>query len=174
VPVGFVACGFALVAAVGCSSSGKTPTIATVAGSGGVGAMPVSACSLATSKEVAEQLGTTVSGKETDYADYYKTCAWAGSGSDSMSIKIIRLGNGQMGFGPNIVGLTASVLTGLGDKATYSSGRNSSGLNESLLVANKGFVSLSIDVNTQALGKPQVIEDRLTNLARGIFTQLSA
>ena len=173
-PAGLVACALALVLAAGCSSSSKTPTIATVPGSGGVGAMPASACSLASAKEVKDLLGTSAVGKPTDYAEYYKTCAWTGTGSDSMSVKVIRLGNGQMGFGTTIVGLTQSVITGLGDKATYSTGRTSSGLNESQLVTNKTFVSLSLDVRTQAAPDAQTVKDRLTKLARDIFTELNA
>jgi len=171
-PTGLVAFALAVVLAVGCASSSKTAAIATVPGPGGVGAMPADVCSVASSTQVKDLLGATATGTPTTFAPYYKTCDWT-AGSNTLSVKLIQIGHGQVGFGPTKVGLNSSVLTGVGDKATYSTGTNS-GLNESLLVTNKGIVSLVVDVSTQAAADPQKVKDRLTAVAKQVFTALGA
>ena len=136
--------------------------------------MPVDICSVVSSKQVKDLLGVAAVGRPTVSASYYETCDWTGQGSDTFDVGIIRLGKGQQGFGSSVAGLNPTVVTGLGDKATFSSGRSSKGLNFGLLVANKGTVSLSLTVGTQAARDAVSDQKKLTDLAQGIFTALGA
>ena len=177
------ACVLALVAAGGCSSSSKTTTPSTVALpptttprtlAYGVLPITVTACSLATPDQVHALVGAKPSGVESDSSEVYKTCGWIG-GSGALAVGVIRLGGGQVGFYGKKVGLTAVDVPGFGDKATYSTGRNSSGHNEVLLVTNKGTASVSVDVSyTGTNAPPASAEDSLKAIATGVFTQMGA
>ena len=89
--------------------------------------------------------------------------------------RVIRLAAGNAGLRGNpVAGLNASVVTGLGDKATFSTGRSSKGLNFGLLVANAGSVSLSLSIGTQASRDAASDQKKPTEFAAGIFTALGA
>ncbi len=144
-----------------------------------------------TSAQVKTLLGAPASGLEKDpQAPVYKTCNWAttppGTGSATttpaeaasaatMDLGLIRIGNGEVGFGSTLVGLSATVLSGLGDVATYSAGKSATGTQERLLVTKKGTVSLSISVVYGAsVSPPSSIQQHLTAAARAIFADLHA
>src|SRR5580700_10373831 len=110
--------------------------------------IPAAACFLVTAAQVKSLLGAAASAAEKDPEPGYKSCSWstkaAGTpGANKLDLGLIRIGNGQVGFASTLVGLTATVFPGLGDAATYSSGKDASGF-ERLLVTNKGTVSVSI------------------------------
>ena len=87
----------------------------------------------------------------------------------------IRIGNGQAGFGTTLSGFKATVLAGVGDTATYSTGKSSAGLEERLLVTHKGTVSLSISaLYAGTLEPPASVQTQLTSIAKTIFTKLHA
>ena len=177
------ACVLALLVAGGCSSSSKTTTPSTVAPSAtstprtlayGVVPISVTACSLATPDQVNALVGAKPTGVESDSSEVYKTCTWS-SGSGVLAVGVIRLGGGQLGFYGKKVGLTAVDVPGFGDKATYSTGKNSNGRNEALLVANRGTASVSVDASYAGTNAPPAsAEDSLKSIAAGVFTQMGA
>jgi hypothetical protein len=183
------ACLVAILAAAGCSSSSKQASTTTVAPSATIATVPavttpvpvgipVPACALVPADQVKVLLGQAGTGKEADSAVYYKTCKWIAGDSTSPSattlgIGIIRIGHTQAGFTANVQGLTPVGLNGVGDKATYSTGVGSSGLNVALLVTNKTTVSLSVDVTYKGSG-PSDLQAKMVALATGVFNQLGA
>ncbi len=134
-----------------------------------------------TSAQVKTLLGAPASGLESDpQAPVYKTCNWAttpagAASATKMDLGLIRIGNGEVGFGSTLVGLSATVLSGLGDQATYSAGKSSTGTEERLLVTKKGTISLSLSiVYGTTVSPPSSIQQDLTAAARAIFADLHA
>jgi len=131
--------------------------------------------------QVKALLGVAATGIEKDpQLPVYKTCNWAttpagAASATTMNLGLIRIGNGEVGFGSTLVGLSETVLSGLGDAATYSAGTSSTGTKERLLVAKKGTVSLSISVVYGAtVSPPSKIQQDLTAVARAVFADLHA
>ena len=178
-----------LLAACGSSGSGTTKTTLTIGNSVPLSdpattpAMPigVAACSLVTPAKVNALLGSAAKGTESDPQPVYKNCEWdtaanpTGSVPSKLNLGLIRIGNGQAGFGTTFVGFTATVLAGVGDNATYSTGKNSAGSEERLLVTNKGSVSVSIAVVYGGTATPpSSVQTQLVSLAKTVFTKLHA
>jgi len=132
-----------------------------------------------TAAQVKALLGATASGIETDPEPVYKSCSWSAepagaTGINKLELGLIRIGNGQVGFASTLVGLTATVFPGLGDAATYSTGRSASGF-QRFVVTNKGTVSLSIGVIYGGTSSPpSAVRNELTAAARHIFAELHA
>jgi len=183
----FVVCCFLLAA---CSSgSGKSTTTKTIGNSvpptdpptTPSAPIPVSACSLVPDATVTALLGVAAKGTESDPQPVNRNCEWdttpatAGAQPSKLIVGLIRIGNGYVGYGPTLVGFTAQVLTGVGDTATYSSGKTSTGSEERLVVTNKGTVSLSVAaVYASPSVPPDSVQDQLTSLAEKIFTKVHA
>lgn len=187
---GPIACALVVVMAAGCSSSSKGDTFPTTPQGSTVTTLPISqtvgkalpdtpACSLATAAQVKALLGVAATPQEVPgrpaAAPTSKACTWTGAGGQVFSISIIRLGKGQLGFTyARIQGLTSSVVAGLGSRAVYLSGL-ASGLNQSILAADQGSISLSLSVGWKGtLPKSETLKDNLTTLIRSVFTQLGA
>jgi len=140
----------------------------------------VAACFLMTGAQVKALLGAPATGIEKDPAPVYKSCTWAATPAgatspNKLALGLIRIGNGEVGFASRVVGLTPTVFRGLGDAATYSTGKTASGLQDRLLVTNKGTVSLSVSVEYGATSSPpSAVRDDLTAAARSIFAELHA
>jgi hypothetical protein len=181
------ACAFVL-AACGSSGSGKSTTTKTIGNSvpptdpptTPAAPIAVAACSLVKPADVTALLGGAAKGTESDPQPVYKNCEWdtaaaTGTGPSKLYLGIIRIGNGQAGFGNTIVGFTATVLSGVGDAATYSTGKSQTGLEERLLVTNKGSVSLSVSaLYAGTTTPPATVQDQLTAIAKSIFVKLHA
>ena len=178
-----------LLAACGSSGSGTTKTTLTIGNSVPLSdpattpAMPigVAACSLVTPAKVNALLGSAAKGTESDPQPVYKNCEWdtaaipAGSVPSKLYLGLIRIGNGQAGFGATLVGFQAQVLKGVGDTATYSTGKTSTGLEQRLLVTDKGSVSMSISSIYGGTAQPPAsVQSQLTSIAKTIFTKLHA
>jgi hypothetical protein len=153
-----------------------------------------SACSLVTSAQATTLLGSPATGVESDpQAPVYKTCNWEttpaaaaratkvppfkpGTAGVVLVLGLIRIGNGEVGFaGSSIVGLGATVVAGLGNAATYSSGTSPSGIHERLLVTKKGTVSMSLSLlYGKTVTPPSSIQHDLTAVARAVFAELHA
>jgi hypothetical protein len=177
-----------VLAACSTSTSSKTATTRTIGNS-----VPISepatvlvrpigaaACFLLTAAQVKTLLGAAATGIEKDAEPVSASCSWtatpAGATSaNRLDLGLIRIGNGQVGFATTLVGLTASVFSGLGDAATYSTGKNPAGTPERLVVTNKGTVSLSIGVAYAGTpNPPSAVRDDLTAAARRIFAEVHA
>lgn len=182
-----LACG-SVFAACSTSASNKTATTRTI-GNSVANSEPVTvplrpigppACFLPTSAQVKTLLGAAATGIEKDASRVSKSCSWtsgpAGATSaNRLDLGLIRIGNGQVGFATTLVGLTATVFPGLGDAATYSTGKNAEGAQVRLLVTNKGTVSVSIGVaDAGTSNPPSAARGDLTAVARRIFAELHA
>ena len=173
-----------------CTSSGssKTTTTETIGNSVPKSAPPTTAalpigpaaCSLVTPAQVKTFLRATATGVEKDFGPVYKSCSWAATpagatSANKLDLGLIRIGNGQVGFSTEVEGLTATVFPGLGDAATYSSGKNTLGSQQRLLVTKKGTVSVSISAGYGGTSNaPPAVEHDMTVVARAIFATLHA
>ena len=182
------ACAF-LLAACGSSSSGGTKTTLTIGNSvprsdpvtTPAAPIGVAVCSLVTPARITALLGSAATGTEQDAQPTAKTCEWdttpaaAGTAPNKLLLGLIRIGNGQAGFGTTVGGFTSQVLPGVGDTATYFVGKGSSGSEERLLVTNKGTVSMSLTaVYGGSTQPPGSVQDQETAIAKTIFTRLHA
>ena len=71
--------------------------------------------------------------------------------------------------------MTPTVVQGVGDTATYSSGRTSKGFEDRLLVANKGTVSMSINVVYGSSSKPPAsVKADMLATAKAAFVKVHA
>lgn len=171
------------------SSSSKSTTTETIGNSVPIVAPtappvpPISrtACSLVTATQVKTLLGAAAIGVESGtQTPVYKTCNWATTPAGAVSanklyLGVIRIGNGEVGFGSAVEGLSETVLRGVGDAATYSAGRSSTGTKERLLVTKKGTVSVSISaLYGTTVSPPSSVQQDLTAVARAIFADLHA
>jgi hypothetical protein len=147
--------------------------------------LPVPACSLVTRAQVEQLLGAPAAGVESDTDSATKNCEWSAhpavggsaptGGGNTLVLGLIRIANANVGYGSTVVGLTPTILQGVGDKATYSSGVNSSGTNEAVLVADKGTVSMSITAGYGVgVSLPLSIQRQFTALAKTVFEKLHA
>lgn len=173
-----------------CSSSGpsKSTTTETIGNSvpnsepATVPALPIgpAACSLVTPAQVKTLLRVAATGVEKDFSPGYKSCSWTATPAgatiaNTLVLGAIRIGNGQVGFATTAVGLTATVFPGLGDAATYSTGKNTLGSQQRLLVTKKGTVGVSISVGYGGTSNaPPAIQHDMTVVARAAFTTLHA
>jgi hypothetical protein len=174
---GVLACALAVAAAGGCSSSsgGGTAAPSTTIATAQSGPIPVSVCSLASPDQVKAVIGKSVAGAEADQRPTYKTCSWT-SGGTTLTVSTIRKTATQAGFfGSSVLGLTQKTITGVGQEATYSTGKSSRGLNENLLVSDSGTISLAVDVQSSgSLGSADSMEKSTGAIAQSVFTQLGA
>ena len=184
-----VSAGVCLLAACGKSGSGQSATTKTIGNSVPLSdpattpLVPIApaACSAITPARIKKMLGTAAVPAEIDQGPGYKSCTWTGtqpaaSGSASkVYFGLIRIGNGQTGFGTTIVDLTPTVVRGVGDTATYSSGRTSKGFEDRLLVAKKGTVSMSINVVYGSTSKPSAsVKAAMLAAAKAAFVKVHA
>jgi hypothetical protein len=166
--VAAVLAGVCLLAACGKSSSDGSATTKTIGNSVPLSAPPTTplvpiapaACSLVNPAQIKKLLGATGVPVEANQGVGNKSCVWtaappaAGGSASKVYLGLIRIGNGQAGFGTTVSELTPTVVQGVGDTATYSSGRNTKGLEDRLLVTKKGTVSMSINVIYGSGSKP--------------------
>jgi hypothetical protein len=138
------------------------------------------ACSLVTPAQIKKILGVAAVPAETDQGAGSKGCTWtaapgAGGSAPKFYFGLIRIGNGQAGFGTTVADLTPTVVPGLGDAATYSSGVTTRGEQDRVLVTKKGTVSMSINVVYGSGSKPPAsVQDDLVATAKGVFVKLKA
>jgi hypothetical protein len=184
-----VLAGVCLLAACGKSGSDKSATTKTIGNSVPLSEpattplVPIAsaACSAITPARIKKLLGTAAVPAEADQGAGYRSCTWtgkppaAGGSASKVYFGLIRMGNGQTGFGTTIVDLTPTVVQGVGDSATYSSGRTSRGVEDRLLVAKKGTVSLSINVVYGSRAKPPAaVKADMLATAKAAFVKVHA
>jgi hypothetical protein len=187
--VAAVVAGVCLLAACGKSGSDKSTTTKTIGNSvpssppATAPLVPIAptACSLIGPAQVKKLLGATAVSAETDQGPGDKSCTWtaappaAGGSASQLSLGLIRIGNGQVGYGTQVVGLTPSVVQGVGDTATYSAGQNTKKLEDRLLVANKGTVSMSINaIYGSSSNPPASVKADMLATAKGVFVKVHA
>ncbi len=131
--------------------------------------IPVPACSLLTSDQVAALLGsapTANQGTELDHSNSFKTCAWS-TGHESMSLGVSVSDDPGFANGPDYG--TPSPLPGVGDSAQYSSAEKG-GTFKAALNAVKG--SLSVGLTFQGPVDPASRTDLMNAGVRQIIAQL--
>jgi hypothetical protein len=153
------------------NSSGGKPQIATPA------------CSLLTPSQIQALLGAppAQAGTEQDYDVNYKTCTWT-TGSTAGNANTLRVGVVQRanvsekGFGPPTSAGPPTAVSGVGDDATFaSSGGAARQTGESIMVANKLLVSVSLDVTYGgSTSHPNSTQAAIADDVRQIFVQLGA
>jgi Protein of unknown function (DUF3558) len=182
---GPLACVLAVGLAAGCSSSKGGESFPTTPAVTSVTTpvtrllgkpLNVQPCTLATAEQVKYLLGVTATGVEVPgQKPNYKACTWTGAKDQSLSISVIRLGKGQVGFTyTKVQGLTSTVVSGLGSRAIYLSGAVG-GTNSAVLAADGGSVSVSIALSWKGtLPKSESLKENLTTLMQSIFAPASA
>jgi hypothetical protein len=156
----------------GCGSSSVVPSASSSPSSTAVlTSIPVAACSLLTSDQVAALLGsapTANPGTELDHAPSYKTCRWS-NGTESMSLGVSVSDDPGFSNGPDYG--TPSPIPGLGDSAKYSSAENG-GTFKAALNAVQG--QLSVGLAIQGPVDPASRMDAMNADVRQIIAQLGS
>jgi hypothetical protein len=164
----------AAVLLAGCGGSSVQPSASTGTSPSGPGvqqSIPVPACSLLTSDQVAALLGSAPSpnaGTELDHADSYKTCAWS-SGTESMTLGVSFSDDPGFSNGPDYG--TPSPVPGLGDSAKFSSA-GTAGTFKGALDAVQG--PLSVGLAIQGPVDPASRLDAMNTDVRQIIAQLGS
>jgi len=158
----------------GCGSGSVQPSASRGTSSGSPGvqlSIPVPACSLLSSDQVATLLGsapTANTGTELDHADSYKTCAWS-NGTESMTLGVSF--SDDPGFSNSPDYGTPSPVPGLGDSAKFSSA-GKAGTFKGALDAVQG--PLSVGLAIQGPEDPASRMDTMNAVVRQIIAQLGS
>jgi hypothetical protein len=178
------------LAACGSSSAKSAPPVSTTTSTAAAvvttttaaPAAPITrtACSFATPAQVQAVLGAPAksAGVETDYEPAYKTCNWiasgpAGGNDNEMRVGVMRRQAGQQPFPSRKTGLDSTAVSGVGATATFSTSARDTGVGEVLLVADKGAVSVSIDVNyAGSITTPTAPQDPMIAIAKAVIAQV--
>lgn len=148
------------------ASSGTSPSSTAVLTS-----IPVPACSLLSSDQVAALLGsapTASQGTELDHAASYKTCTWS-NGTESLSLGVSFSDDPGFSYGADYG--TPSPVAGLGDSAKYTSAENS-GTFKAALESVQG--QLSVGLAIQGPVDPASLTDAMNTDVRQIIAQLGS
>ena len=164
--------GPALLAGCGNSSTLPSPSSGTPPSSTAVQtAIPVPACSLLSSDQVAALHGsapTTNQGTELDHAASYTTCTWS-NGTESLSLGVSVSDDPGFSYGADYG--TPSPVPGLGDSAKYTSAQKS-GTFKAALESVQG--QLSVGLAIQGPADPASIMDAMNAGVRQIIAQLGS
>ena len=132
--------------------------------------IPVPACSLLSSDQVAALLGSapTNQGNELDHAASYKTCTWS-NGTESLSLGVSVSDDPGFSYGADYG--TPSPVPGLGDSAKYTSAEKS-GTFKAALESVQG--QLSVGLAVQGTVDPASLMDAMNAGVRQIIAQLGS
>jgi hypothetical protein len=135
------------------------------------------ACDLLTPEQATLLAGGAGTPTETDYAPNYEVCQWLTSGTgNTNALRLgvtIKLSPTDKGFAPVPAAASPRALSGVGDSATYSENGDDKGFGSKLLVADKGPVSISLEVDYGgSLRAPGSTEANFAAAVNAVFSEL--
>jgi hypothetical protein len=120
-------------------------------------------------------------GSEHDYESTYKTCTWntdQSTGGNPNSVRlavVVKKTSGDKGFSPSAQVGAPTPVSGVGDNATFAAQGGGTGqTGETQLIANKGMVSVSLDVSYGGtVAHPNSNGAAMGEVVRDVFRQLN-